>query len=370
MSPMENGMTDAYEVLIPLLNPNEPEVQIVERLVENGQKVVVGDVLCMVETTKSSHEITAEWEGYIVSFNLDQGDKLRAGQRLCWLAEAAEWTPPEALEGGLVEGLPQGIRITQPALQLAQAQGIDLDELPTTSLITEAEIQRIMSKESETVTKSSGPLDSSALVLYGGGGHGKALIDLVRAVGSYRIVGIIDDGLEAGTEIMEIPVLGGAEQLQILAREGIRQAINAVGGIGDMNSRIQVFRRLQTQHFEFPNLVHPTAWVEPGADLHSGVQVFPHAYIGSEAQIGLGVIVNTAAVISHDCVLQDYVNIAPGALLAGNVSIGEGVLVGMGVTINLNVQVGQGAKIGNSAVVKADVPADQVVRAGMTWPPE
>jgi acetyltransferase-like isoleucine patch superfamily enzyme len=64
------------------------------------------------------------------------------------------------------------------------------------------------------------------------------------------------------------------------------------------------------------------------------------------------------------------VNIAPGALLAGNVSIGEGVLVGMGVTINLNVQVGQGAKIGNSAVVKADVPADQVVRAGMIWPPE
>ncbi len=92
--------------------------------------------------------------------------------------------------------------------------------------------------------------------------------------------------------------------------------------------------------------------------------------MGSEAHLGLGVIVNTAAVVSHDCELQDYVNIAPGALLAGNVKVGEGVLVGMGVTINLNVEVGPGAMIGNSAVVKTDVPAHQVVRAGSVWPPK
>jgi acetyltransferase EpsM len=370
---METGMTEAYEVLIPLLNPNEPEVQIVERLVENGQKVVIGDVLCRVETTKSSHELIAEWAGYIVSFDTDQGDKLRAGQRLCWLAEKAGWIPPEGADldtGGLIEGLPQGIRITQPALELAKSHGIDLDKLPTTSLITEAEVQQILSEGSETVMKSAQTLDSSVVVIYGGGGHGKALIDLVRATESYRIVGIIDDGLEAGTTIMEVPVLGGADKLQELANDGIRQAINAVGGVGDMNSRIQVFRRLEALHFKFPNLIHPTAWVEPGAKLFAGVQVFPHAYIGSEAQIGLGAIINTAAVISHDCVLQEYVNIAPGAVLAGNVSIGEGTLIGMGVTINLNVQVGQGAKIGNSAVIKSDVPAGQLVRAGMTWPPD
>ena len=272
--------------------------------------------------------------------------------------------------GGTIEGVPQGIRITKPALKLAKAHGIDLDKLPTNSLITEAEVLQILSEESEAEMKSAQPLDSSVVVIYGGGGHGKALIDLVRAEGSYRIEGIIDDGLTAGTEIMGIPVLGGADQLQGLANDGIRQAINAVGGIGDMNSRIRVFHRLEAQHFEFPNLVHPTAWVEPGAKLSAGVQVFPHAYIGSDVQIGLGGIINTAAVISHDCSLHDYVNIAPGAVLAGNVSIGEGALIGMGVTINLNVQVGQGAKIGNSAVIKSDVPAGQLVRAGIIWPPD
>ncbi len=367
-------MAEADEVLIPLLNPNEPEVQIVETLVENGQKVVLGEVLCIVETTKSSHEVAAERAGYVVSFNHTRGDKLRAGDRLCWLAEKSGWTAPTAVEPVSEmrrEGIPQGMRITEPALELAKSLGIELEELPGDRLITEAEVQGVLRQRKEKVVMPSDqPLDSSTLVIYGGGGHGKALIDLIRAIGSHSIAGIIDDGLEPGMEIMGVPVLGGADKLSSLSQDGIRQAINAVGGIGDVNRRIQVFKRLEAQAFVFPTLVHPSAWVESSADLRAGVQVFPHAYIGSEAQVGLGVIVNTSAVISHDCRLQDYVNIAPGALLAGNVSIGEGVLVGMGVTINLNVSVGAGAKIGNSAVVKTDVPAGQVVRAGTSWPPE
>ena len=365
-------MAEAFEVLIPLLNPNEPEVQIVEILAHTGQNVAQGDVLCSVETTKSSNEVTAERSGYVIAMVSKSGDKLHAGERLCWLAEDKDWQPPqdlEAVESGPVDALPSGLRITRPALELADENGLSLESIPTGSLVTEAVVRRILSEQGDKVmTLSGSPLDPSVLVIYGGGGHGKALIDLVRAMGSYRIAGIVDDGIRTGTEIMGVPVLGGAEQLSQLAQEGIRQAINAVGGIGDMSSRVRVFRRLVMHGFEFPTLIHPTAWVEPGASLGAGVQVFPHAYIGSDAKVGKGVIVNTGAVVSHDCSLEDYVNIAPGALLAGNVSIGESVLVGMGVTINLNVRVGSGAKIGNSAVVKDDVPNEQVIRAGSIWP--
>jgi acetyltransferase EpsM len=108
--------------------------------------------------------------------------------------------------------------------------------------------------------------------------------------------------------------------------------------------------------------------VEASAELKQGVQVFPHAYVGSDVSVGFGTIVNTAAVVSHDCKLDDYVNIAPGTLLAGGVAIEEGVLVGMGVSVNLNVQIGARAMVGNSAVVKADVPPNQIVRAGQIWP--
>ncbi|KPK92641.1 MAG: hypothetical protein AMJ88_10370 [Anaerolineae bacterium SM23_ 63] len=214
-----------------------------------------------------------------------------------------------------------------------------------------------------------GPFEPKALIIYGGGGHGKSLIDLVRVMGTFEIVGLIDDGLEVGSEVMGLTVFGGGTLLAPLAERGLRLAINAVGGVGDVGSRVMVFERILNAGFTCPTLIHPKAFVEPSAHLADGVQVFPNAYIGSEAKVGFGAIVNTGAVVSHDCRLEAYANVAPGALLAGGVTIGEGVLIGMGVTINLNVEIGAGARVGNSAVVKQDVPEGAIVHAGAIWPP-
>ena len=49
----------------------------------------------------------------------------------------------------------------------------------------------------------------------------------------------------------------------------------------------------------------------------------PHAYVGSEAHVGFGTIINTGAIVSHDCTLGDYANLSPGAILAGEVTVGD-----------------------------------------------
>ena len=210
--------------------------------------------------------------------------------------------------------------------------------------------------------------DSHLLVIYGGGGHGRSLIDAVRVLGKYEIVGIVDDELDPGTEVMGVPVLGDAEVLPSLFSKGVRSAINAVGGIGDVDSRIRTFEKLQDQGFNCPTIVHPTATIEPSARLSFGAQILPHAYIGTNVQIGFGVIINNGAIVSHDCLIEEYSSLAPGAMLAGEVKISRAVQIGMGVTINLRLSVGERAMIGNSAVIKHDVPAETVVRAGTIWP--
>jgi sugar O-acyltransferase (sialic acid O-acetyltransferase NeuD family) len=208
----------------------------------------------------------------------------------------------------------------------------------------------------------------NAMVIYGGGGHGRSIIDLVRAIGGYEIVGVIDDKLTPGLRVMDVPILGGAEVLEDLVAKGTHLAVNAVGGIGDLESRMEIFQRLQSAGFDFPPLVHPSAVVEPSARLSPGVQILPQAYVGTQASIGFGVIVNNGAILSHDCHVGDYSGFAPGAILAGEVRVGKAVQVGMGVTINLRLTIGDGARIGNGAVIKADVPANTVVHAGAIWP--
>ena len=114
------------------------------------------------------------------------------------------------------------------------------------------------------------PHVANAMIVYGGGGHGKAVIDLLRSLGSYELVGIVDDGLPAGSQVLGVPVLGGAEVLESLAARGIRLAANAVGGIGNINPRLEVFAKLSAAGFSFPTLVHPSAVVEASADLADG----------------------------------------------------------------------------------------------------
>lgn len=212
------------------------------------------------------------------------------------------------------------------------------------------------------------PASRPPIVLYGGGGHGKVLLDLLGAIGTYTIAGVVDDHLERGHDVLGHPVLGGSEVLVGLVGEGVLLAVNGVGGIGRPEARREVFDRLAGAGFTCPALVHPTALVERSAVLEDGVQVLAHAYVGSAARIGFGSLLNTAAVVNHDCVVGRHVGISPGALLAGDVTVGNGSLVGMGATVNVGVAIGEGARIGNSAVVKADVDPVAVVHAGQIWP--
>jgi len=365
-------------VTIPLVNPNEPEALLTALYIEEGQKIASGDLLCTLETTKSAADLCAEADGYVLGLRLSAGQAVRAGDLLCYLAAQADEKLPgaqgmeeESPDSGGREQVPDGLRITEPGLALATQMGVDLSLLPVGPLVTEGLIRSLASngvcREARFLTPAS-QFDPTAIVIYGGGGHGKSVLELLRVLGVYRVVGFVDDGIPAGGEILGVPLLGDFTVLGKLHRDGIRLAVNAVGGIGNVNTRVQVFHRLAEAGFACPSIVHPTAFLEPSASLSPGVQVFPHAYVGSESRVGFGAIINTGAIISHDCRLGSFVNISPGAILAGEVIVGDGALIGMGVTVNLQARIGEGARIGNGATVKADVPEGGIVRAGTIWP--
>jgi sugar O-acyltransferase (sialic acid O-acetyltransferase NeuD family) len=363
-------MADATRILVPLLNPNETDARLVALHVKTGQQVEAGDPLATLETTKSTFELEADAAGYVAGLQASEGELLHAGDIFCYLAPDVAWQAPEQTKSpASPSGVPKGLRITQPALLLAQKEGLDLGELPVGPIITEDAVRAALKKSKPSEIQI--PKDAAkknAIVVYGGGGHGKAVIELIQATGEHTVIGLIDDALAPGDQVLDVPVIGGGEALAALKEAGCGLAANAVGGIGAISTRIAVFERIQAAGFQMPALVHPSAVVEPSAQLADGVQVFPQAYVGSDARVGLGCIVNTGAIVSHDCVLDEYANLAPGGILAGGVRVGDGALIGMGVTINLNVNIGRRARIGNSAVIKEDLPPEGIVRAGAVWP--
>jgi acetyltransferase-like isoleucine patch superfamily enzyme len=63
------------------------------------------------------------------------------------------------------------------------------------------------------------------------------------------------------------------------------------------------------------------------------------------------VILNSGAVVEHDCVVGDGAHVSPNATLTGNVRVGARSWVGAGAVVLPGVRVGDDARVGAGAVV-------------------
>lgn len=314
---MEGAPMEIAHVMVPPVH-GETTCWISALFVKEGQPVVEGQRIGRLESADQFQDLFSPQSGYIVGLHAVPGQTVHPGDVLCYIC-------------------------SQPSVQPSAAG------------------------QHTSLTSHPG-FDPRALIVYGGGGHGKTVIDLIRALGMYRIVGIIDDGLPEGSEVLDVPVIGGADDLPEWNSRGVRLAVNAVGGIGNVNVRLKVFDLLSRSGFFFPAIIHPSAVVERSAVVEAGAQIFAHAYVGSAARVGFGTVVNTGAIVHHDCVIGQVVNLSPGATLAGHVRVEDHAQIGMLATVNIKVTVGRGARLGNGCTVKGDVPPGGRVYAGAIWP--
>jgi len=370
------------EILVPLLNANEPEARLVGIHVEDGQTVEKGALLFTLETTKAASDVVSPETGFIRIF-VKEGDTLSVGDILAYVTDTVDEPLPQpsefhpssftlhpsssVLHPSSFIFHPSSLRITKPARALAESLGLDLAALPPDRLVTESVIREVAGKVSLPAPVLEGIDPGKSILIYGGGGHAKSVMEMALAMGGYHIAGIVDDGIPAGTRVLGFPVLGTRDILPVLAEKGLRLAANGVGGILDIRIRVEIFELLESYGYSFPVLRHPSATVEPSAVIGDGAQVFANAYVGSSAVLHPRCMVNTSAVVSHDCEIGVYSHIAPGALLAGLVQVGKRTLVGMGVTTAIGIRIGSGVRIGNGAIILADVPDKIIIQAGKLW---
>lgn len=192
------------------------------------------------------------------------------------------------------------------------------------------------------------------VVILGGGGHAKVVIELLRGMGEWAIVGCLDP--RASTPIAGIPILGGDKLLPELSREGIRHACIAVG---DNRIRTRLGSEAARHHFEWVTATGRNVTISPLATVGAGTVVMEGAVINADAQIGELAVINTGAIVEHDCHVGAGTHVAPGAILTGGVTLGSLAFVGAGATILPGLTVGAEAIIGAGAVVIRNVPAGE-----------
>lgn len=193
------------------------------------------------------------------------------------------------------------------------------------------------------------------LVLLGGGGHCKSVLDTLLKTNEYSEIVITDPHISIGSEIMGCKVVGDDRMLPQLYENGFTHAFITTGSIGYSNPRAKLVHMAEAIGFDFPIVIDPSAVIADEVTIGSGTYVGKNAIINSEAKIGNHCIINTGAIIEHESEIGDFCHISTGSILCGGVTVGKDSFIGAGTTVIQCVTIGSNAVVGAGSTVLSDV---------------
>ncbi|MDD3893894.1 MAG: acetyltransferase [Syntrophomonadaceae bacterium] len=196
------------------------------------------------------------------------------------------------------------------------------------------------------------------LIIIGGGGHSRVLLDILLSK-SYPIIAIAEVNPNKKL-IRNVPVLDNDDWILRYDPESVN-LVNGIGMIPGGTKRYQIYQRFKNRGYCFENIMHPSAMTASDIKLAEGVQIMAGAIVQSGVVINENSIINTGSIIDHDAFIGRHVHVAPGATICGNVAIGAGTFVGAGATIIHGVQIAAACVIGAGSAVTRNVPAGATV---------
>jgi len=195
------------------------------------------------------------------------------------------------------------------------------------------------------------------VIVIGGGGHAKVLIDTLRLL-EKEIIGVtVLDAKKEKSSILGVPILG--EDCEVFRFSPLKvQLINGIGSISSTEKRKTLYERFKKSGYKFATVIHPSAVVASDVQLLEGAQIMAGSVIQTGSIVGANSIVNTHTSIDHDCRIGDHVHIAPGVILSGSVLIGNGAHIGTGAKAIQGVQIGKNCLIGAGSLIIKNIPND------------
>ena len=206
----------------------------------------------------------------------------------------------------------------------------------------------------------------SSLILIGGGGHCKSVIEVAESAG-YKILGVLDMPEEVGKQVLDYKVIGTDDDIPQYVDKA--EFVVTVGFIKNPAIRIKLYNKVKEAGGILATIIASTAHVSKYATLGEGTVVMHQAVVNAGANIGVNSIINTFVNIEHDaqigvqchistgtmvngdCKVGDRCFIGSQSVLANGIEIGDDIIVGAGSFVRKNISV-KGIYSGNPAILK------------------
>lgn len=191
------------------------------------------------------------------------------------------------------------------------------------------------------------------LILIGGGGHCKSVIEVAESAG-YEIKGILDMPDEVGKEVLPGHKIIGID-------EDIPQYVEkcdfviTVGFIKNPALRIKLYNKVKAAGGRLATIIASTAHVSKYAELGEGTVIMHQAFVNAGAKIGDNCIINTFVNIEHDAEVGNQCHISTGTMVNGECKIGENCFIGSQSVCANCIEIASDIIVGAGSVVRKSI---------------
>lgn len=195
------------------------------------------------------------------------------------------------------------------------------------------------------------------IIIIGGGGHTRVLIDILSFSKEMNFVGFTDLEPKKG---VGIKYLGDDRIIEKYSKNDVF-LVNGIGSVGVPARRENVYEKFKKLGYKFHAVIHPETVISSKIDLGEGVQVMAGAVVNTGTIVGNNTIINSSSTIDHDCKIGDHCHISPGVILSGSVTIGNCSHIGTGAVVIQRIKIAEHVLVGAGSVVVEDIASNQTV---------
>lgn len=195
-------------------------------------------------------------------------------------------------------------------------------------------------------------MEQKNLILVGGGGHCKSVIEVAESTG-YNILGVLDTPENVGKQVLAYSVIGTDDD--ILQYVDKAEFIITVGFIKNPAIRVRIYNRIKEAGGKLATIVASTARVSKYATVGEGTVIMHRAFVNAAAKVGCNCIINTFVNIEHDAIIGDQCHISTGAMINGECKIGNNTFIGSQSVCANCIEVGDDIIVGASSFVRKTI---------------
>lgn len=192
------------------------------------------------------------------------------------------------------------------------------------------------------------------LILIGGGGHCKSVIDVIESEGKFKIIGILDIPKKVGEHVLKYKIIGTDDEIE-LYKNHYRNFLITVGHVKNCSTRKSLTERVIQSNGNLISVISPFAHVSNYAKIGNGTVIHHFVNVNAGASIGANCIINSFANIEHDVVIGNLTHVSTGVMVNGDCVIGNRVFLGSNSTMSVGAKIVDDVVIGASSFVNTNI---------------